>query len=113
MSVPRDSITIIPAIASDADLAAFRNKYGNKNAYHFECGFAEPVIKDLATEFPDITFFGYITYNNSCSFAEYYYQNIIFNKSGMTYLGEMVHTSVGITDPNISDLKVCGVIPWP
>lgn len=106
MSVPRDSMRLIPAIASDKDLDAFRDKYGEATSYHFECGIAEDVIRVLATQFPNITFFGYISYNNSCSFAEYYYQNIIFNGKGVTYLGKMLHESVGMDEVDITDLKV-------
>lgn len=109
MSVPRDTITIAPVIGSEKDFEAFKKKYGDKKEYFFDCGIAESVIKQIAKEFPDITFFGYITYNNSGSFASYYYINIIFNGNGLTYLGELVDTDVGISKCDIRDLKVCGL----
>lgn len=109
MSVPRDTITIAPVLGSEEDFNAFKDKYGNKEEYWFECGIAEPFIKSLAKEFPYITFFGYITYNNSCCFSEYDYQNIIFNGSGVTYLGPCLLTDISMPgDVKISALKICG-----
>lgn len=112
MGVPRDTITIAPMLGSEEDFAAFTSKYGDEKEYWFEPGVAEPYIRELASEFPDITFFGYIDYNSSTCSTHHTRVNIMFNGHGLTYIGDSISLEHDMAGFDMKDLKVCGYDPY-
>lgn len=101
----------IPVLGSRKDFDRFKKKYGNQKKYHIDCDVGD-VIKEITNEFPRITFFGYYDYNNSCCSTYHSYCNIIFNGTGITYLGKTLSMDDDIMpdevwDAHFQDLKIC------